>query len=195
MLKQRGIGGDTHYKKRNSQFTAKGMTPIEKNIIVVDEQGNTLEATYPKRAKGLVKKGRARFISENVICLACPPKNLEENAMSNNVSNIDLVIENLVAAETQRTEKELKEYKEKLQTVHEKYFAAALALVVEKRSCATSLLQRKLKVGYGTAAMLIDLMEALELVTPFQTVKKTRVTGRQVLPAATEYLDQLPTKE
>lgn len=115
--------------------------------------------------------------------------------MSNNVSNIDLVIENLVAAETRRTEKELKEYKEKLQTVHEKYFAAALSLVVEKQSCATSLLQRKLKVGYGTAAMLIDLMEALELVTPFQTVKKTRVTGRQVLPAATEYLDHLPTKE
>ena len=171
------------------------MTPIEKNIIVVDEQGNTLEATYPKRAKGLVKKGRARFISENVICLACPPENLEENAMSNNVSNIDLVIENLVAAETQRTEKELKEYKEKLQTVHEKYFAAALALVVEKQSCATSLLQRKLKVGYGTAAMLIDLMEALELVTPFQTVKKTRVTGRQVLPAAQEYLDHLPAKD
>jgi DNA segregation ATPase FtsK/SpoIIIE-like protein len=171
------------------------MTPIEKNIIVVDEQGNTLEATYPKRAKGLVKKGRARFISGNVICLACPPEKLEENAMSNNVSNIDLVIENLVAAETERTEKELKEYKEKLQTVHEKYFAAALALVVEKRSCATSLLQRKLKVGYGTAAMLIDLMEALELVTPFQTVKKTRAAGRQVLPAATEYLDHLPTKD
>ena len=114
--------------------------------------------------------------------------------MSNNVSNIDLVIENLVAAETERAEKELKEYNEKLQTVHEKYFAAALALVVEKQSCTTSLLQRKLKVGYCTAAMLIDLMEALELVTP-QTVKKTRVTGRQVLPAAQEYLDHLPTKD
>ena len=171
------------------------MTPIEKNIIVVDEQGNTLEATYPKRAKGLVKKGRARFISENVICLACPPENMEENAMSNNVSNIDLVNENLVAAETEQTEKELKEYKEKLQTVYEKYFATALALVVEKQSCATSLLQRKLKVGYGTAAMLIDLMEALGLVTLHQTTKKTQVTGRQVLPAAQEYLDRLPAKE
>ena len=45
------------------------MTPIEKNIIVVDEQGKTYEATYPKRAKGLVKNGRARFIDENKICL------------------------------------------------------------------------------------------------------------------------------
>lgn len=49
------------------------MTPIEKNVIVVDEFGNEYEATYPKRAKGLVKSGRARFIAENKICLACPP--------------------------------------------------------------------------------------------------------------------------
>ena len=58
------------------------MTPIEKNVIVVDEQGNILEATYPKRAKGLVKKGRARFISERMICLACPlEKFIEETEM------------------------------------------------------------------------------------------------------------------
>lgn len=63
-------------------MTAKGMTPIEKNVVVVDSQGNILEATYPKRAKGLVKNGRARFIDENKICLACPPKNLEENQMT-----------------------------------------------------------------------------------------------------------------
>ena len=53
------------------------MTPIEKNIRVVDEQGNEYEATYPKRAKGLVKNGRARFIDENTICLACPPDTME----------------------------------------------------------------------------------------------------------------------
>ena len=59
------------------------MTPIEKNIIVVDEQGKEYEATYPKRAKGLVKNGRARFISEHKICLACPPnQNLEDHIMS-----------------------------------------------------------------------------------------------------------------
>ena len=46
---------------------------MEKNIIVVDEQGNQYEATYPKRAKGLVKNGRARFVDEHTICLACPP--------------------------------------------------------------------------------------------------------------------------
>ena len=63
------------------------MTPIEKNIIVVDEKGNEYEATYPKRAKGLVKSGRARFIAENKICIACPPDNTEDKEMSENINN------------------------------------------------------------------------------------------------------------
>lgn len=58
------------------------MTPIEKNIIVLDEQGNEYEATYPKRAKGLVKSGRARFVDDKTICLACPPVMMEDNVMS-----------------------------------------------------------------------------------------------------------------
>ena len=84
------IGEDTHNKKRNSQNANqyKGATPIEKNVRVIDEQGNEYEATYPKRAKGLVKNGRARFIDEHTICLACPPnemnENLEENKMEEN---------------------------------------------------------------------------------------------------------------
>lgn len=66
------------------------MTPIAKNVIVVDSQGNILEATYPKRAKGLVKNGRARFIDENKICLACPPTDLEDNKMTDNEKMIDM---------------------------------------------------------------------------------------------------------
>ncbi len=64
------------------------MTPIEKNICVVDAQGNTYEATYPKRAKGLVKNGRARFVDEHTICLACPPNShLEDKLMSENMEH------------------------------------------------------------------------------------------------------------
>jgi hypothetical protein len=44
----------------------RGRHPFAKNVTVVDENGNIYEATYPKRAKGLVKSGRARFIEENV---------------------------------------------------------------------------------------------------------------------------------
>ena len=74
------------------------MTPIEKNIIVVDEQGNVYEATYPKRAKGLVKNGRARFIDENTICLACPPdienENISEDKIMTDINVNADVIEN-----------------------------------------------------------------------------------------------------
>ena len=61
---------------------------MEKNVLVVDENGKEYGATYPKRAKGLVKHGRARFIDENTICLACPPSDnhqyTEDNTMSDN---------------------------------------------------------------------------------------------------------------
>lgn len=64
------------------------MIPIIKNIIVVDEQGIEYEATYPRRANGLVKNGRARFVNENKICLACPPnKNLEDIKVENDYIN------------------------------------------------------------------------------------------------------------
>ena len=57
---------------------------MNKNIEVVDEAGNVYEPTWPKRAKGLVKHGRARFVDENKICLTCPPDiKTEETHMSN----------------------------------------------------------------------------------------------------------------
>lgn len=76
------------------------MTPIVKNIVVVDEFGNEYEATYPKRAKGLVKNGRARFIDENTICLACPPViKLEDNDMSENKKvDVNVKVEPEIAA-------------------------------------------------------------------------------------------------
>lgn len=62
---------------------------------VLDEAGHEYEATYMKRAKGLVKHGRARFAddSQTVIILACPPNQnliLEDNTMKeqNNNTNI-----------------------------------------------------------------------------------------------------------
>lgn len=55
---------------------------MTKNIEVVDASGRMYEATYPKRARQLVKNGRARFISESRICLACPPEITEENTMT-----------------------------------------------------------------------------------------------------------------
>lgn len=59
----------------------------------MDEKGNVYEATYPKRAKGLVKNGRARFIDENTICLACPPSEIvsEDKIMTNQEINTNIL--------------------------------------------------------------------------------------------------------
>ena len=59
------------------------MTPITKNVRVVDQNGNEYEATYQRRAKGLAKNGRARFIDDNTIMLARPPDNIKINSEDN----------------------------------------------------------------------------------------------------------------
>ena len=75
----------------------KGVTPIEKNIIVVDGNGNELHRTYAKRAKGLVKKGRAHFVQEDTICLTDPSGLHEED----NHMNTDLTIREIFDRITQ----------------------------------------------------------------------------------------------
>lgn len=47
------------------QNKIQGMTPIEKNVTVLDNNGYVIGSTYPKRAKGLVKKGRAEYADTN----------------------------------------------------------------------------------------------------------------------------------
>lgn len=67
---------------------------MPKTIAVVDEMGNVYQPTYARRAKGLVKNGRARWLDENRICLACPPKKLEENAMMEQNAYSGMTMEN-----------------------------------------------------------------------------------------------------
>lgn len=64
---------------------------MEKNVSIIDESGRLIGTTYPKRAKGLVKSGRARYVScesEDTICLTCPPDIKEDNAMTDNSSDV-----------------------------------------------------------------------------------------------------------
>lgn len=60
---------------------------MEKNVIVTDIFGNEIGRTYPKRARGLVKKGRAERVSELCIRLlegakTPPAKDTEDFKMS-----------------------------------------------------------------------------------------------------------------
>ncbi len=84
---------------KEKRLITKNENTLKKIIIVTDEQGNRYESTYQKRAKGLVKSGRARYLDEHTICLACPPNinNLEEINMNNNeklepAMNMDYII-------------------------------------------------------------------------------------------------------
>jgi len=74
-------GGDTHQKKRSANNLSRGEIPITKNVEVTDQNGNIYAPTYTRRAKGLVKAGRARWSdeAETVIrLLARPAHNIEE---------------------------------------------------------------------------------------------------------------------
>ena len=60
---------------------------MTKNVSIIDESGRLIGPTYPKRAKGLVKSGRARYVScesEDTICLTCPPDIMEDKTMTDN---------------------------------------------------------------------------------------------------------------
>lgn len=76
------------------------MAPIKKNIHVVDERGNVYEATWPKRARGLVKNGRARFLSDDTICLACPPNFDLEDAKMNDKVELSWLLQQIAALQS-----------------------------------------------------------------------------------------------
>ncbi len=65
-------------------------------------------------------------------------------------------------------------------------FIEAVKLAVETQKVATSLLQRRIGVGYGRAAKIIDRMEELGLVSAAEGNRP-----RQILPAAQGYLNHI----
>ena len=69
-------------------------------------------------------------------------------------------------------------------------FVEAVKLAIETQKVATSLLQRRLGVGYGRAAKIIDRMEELGLVSAPDGNKP-----RQILPAAQGYLNHMAAED
>lgn len=61
----------------------------------------------------------------------------------------------------------------------------AIDFVVEAGSCSTSSLQRRLKLGYGRAARLVDIMEEMGIVGPLEGSKP-----RQVLMTKQEWAER-----
>ncbi len=86
--------GGTHYKKRCA-YCHRGVTPITKNITVTDQAGQHLEPTYLKRANGLVKHGRARWVDVNTICLTCPPDMMKSEGIDMDDKTIAILKEQI----------------------------------------------------------------------------------------------------
>jgi len=73
---------------------------LSKNVTVIDQYGNACEPTYPKRARGLIKKGRARAIGDDAICLIEPVINADDCVLPSNESkehmnNADFLMQEL----------------------------------------------------------------------------------------------------
>lgn len=83
------FGDGTHNKKQHTTeyIMTKGEIPIEKNVIVTDETGHKIGLTYPKRARGLVKNGRAEYVSDCMIRLLHFAPTLTEEVKMSNVIN------------------------------------------------------------------------------------------------------------
>lgn len=150
-----------------AKIDTKGMTPIEKNVIVVDEFGQEYESTWPKRARGLVKNGRARFISENKICLVCPPNTeLEDMTMSDKIN----VMESTTPAAA-----------EPAYTVE--YIFTKMEEIAKQTSQLTAAVQSLAQEG-GDAA--VSKMDALN-----DMVKQREETNRRMLDVYEKMYDKL----
>ena len=51
----------------------------------------------------------------------------------------------------------------------------AVEVVLEMKSCSVSMLQRRLKLGYSRAARIVDQMEELGVVGPYEGAKPRTV--------------------
>lgn len=92
------LRGGGHPSQKTERADHKGATPIEKNVHVIDEEGRTYAPTYPRRAKGLVKNGRARWVDEETICLCRPPdfddtedRNMDTNSVNETMEHTETV--------------------------------------------------------------------------------------------------------
>ena len=73
-------------------------------------------------------------------------------------------------------------------------FEDAAAVVVKHQSGSTSLIQRKLRLGYNRAGRIIDQLEAAGIVGPFEGSKARQVLVRDEM-ALEELLRNLENNE
>ena len=72
-------------------MTKNGEIKDKRCIRVLDENGNQIGSTYPKRAAGLIKKGRAQFVNDfDIRLLASDVSKITEELKMDNNTNINV---------------------------------------------------------------------------------------------------------
>lgn len=172
---------------------------MEKNVIVADENGRIYGATYPKRAKGLVKHGRARFIDENRICLACSPHKREGNNMKNAEIDVKTAVKSAVSSETENVE----EMKEQTQAPNEAITMKSILARIDKIISDTDHLRNALRaldeynplpVGDDSYAPG-DLAGQAKAQALGDVVKCRETTNQQLLRFLEKMYDDIKPKE
>ena len=131
----------------------------------------------PLRAQGIFLPEEEAKQRLEALRKALPPLTYDEDFCA-------LLGEELAALRDNETENETED------TEQDPLFTDALKLFVENDKVATSLLQRRLAIGYSRAAKIVDRMEARGLITSYAGNKP-----RRLLPAAKEYLEALEGAE
>jgi S-DNA-T family DNA segregation ATPase FtsK/SpoIIIE len=75
---------------------------------------------------------------------------------------------------------------DELSLEHDELYDEALTIVIEMGRASTSVLQRRLSIGYGRAAKILDVMEREGFIGPAEGAKP-----RRVLPLAYEFRERL----
>lgn len=68
--------------------------------------------------------------------------------------------------EFDKKEEDEEEFDSRIEDAHDELYDEAIRIVVEMRKASTSVLQRRLKIGYGRAARLLDMMQRDGIVGP-----------------------------
>ena len=64
---------------------------MTKNVTVTDENGTYVGTTYPKRAKGLVKNGRALFVDDCTIRLSGKTEPSDDTLIQSEVKQMNYI--------------------------------------------------------------------------------------------------------
>ena len=93
-----------------------------------------------------------------------------ENLVGYIKSNSDVQYDKSVITDIEKQQKEIKRLEEQ-----DEFLSDAIDIVIEEGQASVSLIQRKLRVGYARAGRIIDEMEALGVVGPFEGSKPRKL--------------------